>query len=65
MKGAFPVATVDVNVFAEVVTPVNVGVVNSVALLSFVTLPSPTCVAVTTCGFEVLEVCAPNIEFVV
>ena len=56
MKGELPVATVDVNVFAEAVTPVNVGVVNSVSLLSLVTLPSPTCVAVTTCGFETFAV---------
>jgi hypothetical protein len=30
-----------------VVKPVNVGLVNMVALLSLVTLPRPTCVAVT------------------
>ena len=36
--------------------PVNVGLVNIVALLSFVTLPKPTWVAVVECGLLVLPV---------
>ena len=31
---------------------------NIVALLSFVTLPSPTCDFVTLCGFDLLLICA-------
>ena len=64
-KGALPEATVDVKVFAVVVTPVNVGDVNSVAFDSFVTFSRPTCVAVTTCGLETFAVWSANIEFAV